>query len=242
LPSALSERFGVGANYTHYGKDWNLRIGVFGDDHYKFGSSVNYGKAITGRIGKKYKVFGGRMYMGLSLQYREPDEIIKVRTLPESHTVNIRLLDTDEIAFVNNIEKAGIEALWKNNNWTFQTEYIQNKIKREFGPDLNYNGGYLIASRIFNGQRRFSFRKGEWASSKVRNFKTWELSARYSYLDLQTSELKSGYQRNLSIGVNYYLSKLNRIMFNYINAKALPNSSAINENINIYQVRFQFEF
>lgn len=242
ISSALTERFGTGFNYTHYGKDWNLRVGAFGDDHFSLGSSNSYGKSITSRIGKKLKAFDGNFYLGGSFQHRKPDESIKIRTLPESYTVRTRLIDTDEIAFVKSIKKVGVEALFIKDVWSIQTEYIKHQIEREFGSDLNYNGGYLILSKMFNGRRRFNYRKGEWKSAKIKNFKTWELSARYSFLDLQATELKSGYQKNLSLGVNYYISKLNRIMFNYIRAEASPNSSAVSETLNIYQVRFQFEF
>ena len=242
IASALTERFGTGMNFTHYGDDWNMRIGVFGDDHYNLGSSSTYGKSITSRIGKKLNILNGRMYLGASLQYREPETVQSFRTLPESNTYNARLLDTGELFFVDSIEKYGIEALWKNNNWTLQSEYVQNKFTREFGGDLNYSGGYFIISRIFNGQRRFSFKKGEWTSTKVKNYKTWELSARYSFLDLRAPDLNAGYEENISMGINYYLSKNNRIMFNAIQAKAKPNSFAINETLNIYQLRFQFEF
>ncbi|MBL4659252.1 MAG: hypothetical protein JKY19_02770 [Alcanivoracaceae bacterium] len=242
IASALTERYGTGFNYIHYGNDWNMRIGVFGDDHYDLGSSSTYGRTVTGRIGKKIKVFNGRMYLGFSGQYREPDESIKVRTLPESHTFNARLLNTGELFFIDTIEKYGVEALWKNNLWTLQAEYIQNNINREFGENLNYTGGYLIVSHIFNGKRRFGFRKGEWSSTKVDNWRTWEISARYSFLDLKADDLNAGFEENISLGINYYMSSKNRIMFNYIHAKAEPNSFGINESLNIYQVRFQFEF
>ena len=242
IASALTERFGIGLSYSHYGDDWNMRIGVFGDDHYKLGSSSSYGKSITTRIGKKLNVLNGRLYLGASLQYREPETVQSFRTLPESHTVNQRLLDTGELFFVDSIEKYGIEALWKNNDWTLQSEYIQNTFKRGFGGNLYYNGGYFIVSRIFNGKRRFSFKKGEWTSTKVNNYKTWEISARYSFLDLRAPDLNAGLEENISLGINYYLSKNNRIMLNIIQANAKPNSFAINETLNIYQLRFQFEF
>ena len=242
IASALTERFAVGFNYIHYGKDWNIRAGVFGDDHFELGSSSFYGRSFTTRFGKKLNLIKGRMYVGASLQYREPDENVKVRTLPEANTFRARLLDTGELFFVNTIEKYGVEALWKNDKWTMQAEYIQNIFRREFGSDLDYRGGYFVINRMFNGKRRFSFRKGEWTSPKVQKYKTWELSARYSFLDLDTPDLNAGYEENISVGINYYLSKKNRVMFNYIQAKATPNSFGINETLKIYQVRFQFEF
>lgn len=242
IASAISERYGTGFNYIHYGKTWNMRIGAFGDDHFDLGSSSAYGKAITGRVGKKLKIFKTKLYLGASIEYRKPETIQKFRTLPESHTFNARLLDTGELFFVQSIEKVGVEALWKKKSWTLQSEYIQNKFVREFGNDLTYNSGYIIVSKIFNGRRRFSYRKGEWAATKVRNWQTWEVAVRYSFLDLRDTDLNAGLEENYAFGINYYLSNKNRVMFNYIQANANPNSFGINETLNIYQVRFQFEF
>ena len=242
IASALTERYATGLTYVHYGRGWNMRVGAFGDDHYNLGSSSSYGKAVTAKFGKKLKALGGRIYLGTSLQYREPETVQKLRTLPESHTFNARLLDTGELFFVKQIKKYGIEALWKNNKWTLQGEYIRNDFVREFGTPLNYKSGYFIISRMFNGQRRFSFRKGEWTSPKVRKYKAWEIAVRYSFLDLRAEDLNAGFEENYALGVNYYLTNKNRIMFNYIQANAKPNSFRINETLNIYQVRFQFEF
>ena len=242
IASSLTERYGTGVNYVHYGKDWNMRIGVFGDDHFDLGSSSFYGGSIAGRIGKKIPLFKGRMYIGASVQYREPDVNLQIRPLPESHTFNGRLLNTGELFFINKIEKYGIESLWKNNKWTVQSEYILNKFNREFGSNLNYTGGYFMVNRIFNGKRRFSFRKGEWASTKVKDWKTWELSARYSFVDLEQEDLNAGFEENISLGINYYMNTKNRVMFNYIQAKAKPNSFGIDEKLSIYQIRFQFEY
>ncbi|MCF6288257.1 MAG: OprO/OprP family phosphate-selective porin [Proteobacteria bacterium] len=242
IASALTERYGTGFNYIHYGNNWNMRIGLFGDDHYNLGSSSTYGQSATARIGKKFKALKGRIYLGVSAQYREPDETVRVRALPESNTFSRRLLNTGELFFINKINKYGLEALWKNDNWALQAEYIQNIFQRAYGSDLDYRSGYFVINRMFNGKRRFSFKKGEWNSPKVKNWKTWELSARYSFLDLNTQDLNAGYEENISVGVNYYISNKNRIMFNYIQAKATPNSFGIDETLYIYQVRFQYEF
>ncbi len=243
IASALTERFGTGINYIHYGKDWNIRFGLFGDDHYELGSSSFYGKAMTTRFGKKIKIAGNKFYFGASFQYRRPNTSIRIRTRPESNAFNYKLLDTGKLFFINSIEKYGLEALWKKDSWTMQAEYIQNKFTRDFvQPDLKYDGGYFIVSKIFNGRRRFSFRKGEWASTKVKKHRTWEVSARYSYLDLTDENLNAGYEENISLGINYYISNKNRLMFNYIQAKTTPNSFGINQTLNILQARFQLEF
>jgi len=243
IASSLSERFGTGINFIHYGKGWNFRFGLFGDDHYDLGGSSFYGKSMTSRFGKKFKIADNKFYFGASFQYRKPNTRIRVRTFPESRTFNFRLLDTGKIFFVNSIERYGVEALWKKKSWTMQAEYLANKFTRDFEQqDLQYDGGYFMVSKIFNGRRRFSFRKGEWAATKVKKYRTWEISARYSYLDLTDEFLNAGYEENVSLGINYYLTNKSRLMFNYIQAKTTPNSFGINQSLNILQARFQLEF
>ena len=241
LASALTDRFGIGVNYIHYGETWNLRFGVFGNDHYHLGSSKNYGQSLTTKIGKEINFEESNIYVGASYQYRKPEDFLRFRTKPESQTYGARLLDTDELYFVSKMQTYGIEGLWQKNNWTLQTEYIGNQIQREFGGDLSYQGGYFIVSKIFNGKRRFNYRKGEWRSTRTEKYKTWEVSARYSFLDLNSADLSAGKETNYSLGLNYYIDNKSRVMFNAIRAKATPNSSGVYEDLDIYQLRFQFE-
>ncbi len=49
LPLALTERFGLGGVYNHLGRNWNFRLGVFGDDHFNLGGRENYGHSVAAR-------------------------------------------------------------------------------------------------------------------------------------------------------------------------------------------------
>ncbi|MCB1595204.1 MAG: hypothetical protein KDI76_09835 [Xanthomonadales bacterium] len=53
--------------------------------------------------------------------------------------------------------------------------------------------------------------------------------------------MSAGKETNYSLGLNYYIDNKSRVMFNAIRAKATPNSSGVYEDLDIYQLRFQFE-
>ncbi|HFB66184.1 MAG TPA: hypothetical protein ENJ60_11670 [Aeromonadales bacterium] len=248
LSSGLTERFGTGITYVHTAKDWNFRLGAFGNDIGNFGKLDDFGRtniygwAITGRIGKKIKLDNAKLFLGVSAQYRDPATSVRFRSLPESNTFRARLIGTRRLTNIDYVNKFGGELLWKNLNWSVQTEYIRSGLNNVGSSNTSFDGGYVIISRIFNGKRRFNYKKGEWMSTRVTPWETWEISARYSFLDLQTADIKAGKEKNTSLGINYYPTKNSRIMINYIHAAANPDRNGINENLDIVQMRFQLEF
>ncbi|MBC8460533.1 MAG: hypothetical protein H8D67_21320 [Deltaproteobacteria bacterium] len=68
---------------------------------------------------------------------------------------------------------------------------------------------------------------------------------RLSYIDLNGEAIRGGKEHNITTGLNWYLSKNTRFMFNYIRAKAKDRESPppIEDGIaDIFQVRFQIIF
>jgi phosphate-selective porin OprO/OprP len=75
--------------------------------------------------------------------------------------------------------------------------------------------------------------RGEWGA--------WELAFRYSYLDLNDEDIRGGEERNLTLGLNWYLKPNIRFQLNYINAKVEDRADPQVEDgrANIFQSRFQ---
>ena len=86
-------------------------------------------------------------------------------------------------------------------------------------------------------REKFGFGKGGWGA--------WELALRYSSINLNDNRVQGGKERNLTLGLNWYLSRKLRFMFNYIRAEVkdrrttpmVPEGDA-----DIFQRRFQIEF
>jgi phosphate-selective porin OprO/OprP len=242
LPMALTERFGTGAVYLHQGKNWNFRFGAFGDDHFRLGGQTDYGQSVAARWGLRQRWGKSRTYLGASVFSRQPDRELRFRARPESTVDGRRLIDTRAIAGITRVNKWGLEALWKTRRWVMQAEVIRNDVSRRQLPDLSFHGAYLAVGRTFHGQRRFSFRRGEWARMDVRPGKTWELAGRVSWLDLADADLNGGSQTNLTLGINWYPVKTGRVMLNWVHAIAHPNRLGRQETPDLLQMRLQYEF
>jgi len=65
----------------------------------------------------------------------------------------------------------------------------------------------------------------------------FQLSIRYSSVDLNDKDLRGGKLKDLTVGLNWYLNPATRLMFNYINSDA-ENMG----NVNAYLMRFQVDF
>jgi len=68
------------------------------------------------------------------------------------------------------------------------------------------------------------------------------LAARYSTVDLTDKDVKGGEQYNITAGLNWHLNPNSRIMFNYVYADLENRADVKDDDINIFQVRFQVNF
>lgn len=242
LPAALTSHYGTGLVYLHKGPDWSWRVGLFGDDKLNFGGKKAFGTALAARVGRRLRLGKSRVWLGASAMVRDTAEPRRVRSRPETSVSRERLVDAGRMKDVNEIGLAGLEGVWKRGQWSVQGEWIRYRANRTTTADAVFSGGYIEASRTFNGRRRFNFRRGEWMSPEVTDMKTWELALRVSYIDLQDDPVAGGRETNYSLGLNYYLNPINRIQLNWIKADAHPNSDGIDESPSILQVRLQIGF
>ena len=77
-----------------------------------------------------------------------------------------------------------------------------------------------------------------------REWGAWELGLRYSYIDLNDEDIRGGEERNLTLGLNWYLNTKVRLMFNYIRAEVDDRADpAVDDGtVDILQARFQIAF
>ena len=86
--------------------------------------------------------------------------------------------------------------------------------------------GRLTPTRLFRGGN--PFRKGSQGGAL-------ELIGRASTTDLNDGPVQGGELRNFSLGMNWYLSQVNRISLNYVHSYLVDRGRA-----NIVLLRFQF--
>ncbi len=242
LPAALSRHYGTGLVFMHKGSQWNWRLGLFGNDRLNFAGTTQFGTALAGRVGRRLQLGESRIWLGASAMYQDTKQPQRFRARPESSVTDQYLINTGKIFDVGKTGRVGLEGVWKRGQWSVQGEWIHFAGNRSTTDTTKFSGGYFEASRMFNGRRRFNFRRGEWMSPEIGEKGSWELSARISRLDLQDGTITGGLETNFSLGLNYYFNPINRVMLNWIKVDTSSNKRGIDESPSILQLRLQLGF
>ncbi|MBN1102285.1 MAG: porin, partial [Deltaproteobacteria bacterium] len=114
-------------------------------------------------------------------------------------------------------------------------------------------GFYLYGSWFLTGEaRKYERSKAVFAGVDVNHgfhpleggWGVLELGLRYSYLDLNDREIRGGREKNLTLGLNWYLYPEVRLMANYIRARVEDRASPPVDggSANIWMIRFQLAF
>jgi phosphate-selective porin len=153
------------------------------------------------------------------------------------------------IAAYNNTCEASVQAEWMWANG------------ETMGVDRDFYGAYVLGSYFLTGENR-AYKRGTtyafdrvtphtnyWLISGCKGMGAWELTARWSWLDLtegvdtNTSDDASGVMNNYTVGVNWYWNPYARMMFNYIHSDADYNSATnADSEADIWMARMQFDF
>ena len=205
------------------------------------------GRGVTARItGAPILAEGGRelLHVGLSATYREPSNgLLRFLARPESAQAQV-LADTGFFLAENDL-RVGLELGAVLGSLSLQSEAMVAAPTGTMGSDDPvFPSFYVMGSYVLTGEHR-SYRPQVGAFGSVhptRSFPeygpgAWELTARYSYLDLDSEHIQGGVLHDVTAGLNWYLNQHARVMFNYIAAH--PEGFGTEH---IYQLRFQFSF
>jgi phosphate-selective porin OprO and OprP len=179
----------------------------------------------------------------------------RFRARPEIRLVNSRPFDVT-LAEVTSTGTLGIEGAWVRGPFSLQAEYFSQRVSSEAGSS-DFSGWYLAGSQLLTGESRpYRGSTGTFgAVSPSRPFSlnggsgAWELSLRYSSLDLydkrapvvsaspgQTGEV-------WILGLNWYPTSNIRFMGNYVDARVdYPGEIRSDDRIRALQVRGQVVF
>ena len=94
-------------------------------------------------------------------------------------------------------------------------------------PSSNLSGSAVTAYSPFVSLRP----KSRWGGV--------ELAARYSALDLTDDDVIGGKERNVTAGINWYLTRFVRLMFNYVWVDAQRRGDLRTDRPQIFQLRMQ---
>ena len=213
---------------------------------------------LTGRLTYLpwYEDEGRRLlHLGLAYthQFRGQGVGVEKTARPETFITDDRLVDTRR--FLNDhADQINPEFAVVTGPLSFQGEYYHLFNKAEAVGDPKFWGFYLYGSYFLTGEHRnygrrsgtffrlqpkqdFRPRQGGWGAC--------ELGARLSFIDLNDGAIRGGKETNFTAGLNWYLTKNTRFMFNYVRAyvKDRRTPPAVDRGrAHIFQARFQTEF
>ncbi len=188
--------------------------------------NTDEGYSLTGRFVFRPLINNEKfIHLGIGASYRTPKTDLEV---PNSYRFSTRsisainrkkYLDTDDILNVDSNTIYNIEVAGAYKNIMFQTEYINNDIKRVDGfTSVNLNGAYIQAGYLLNGKYNYNKNEGEFTQvSRTGDKGIFEIAFRYDYLDLndETAEIYGGSADAYTLGLNYYINPNVKLMLDY---------------------------
>lgn len=232
LNHRLSSQLSVFRNANNTSDD------VFADDGY----------VVTGRItglALRDKEKKHLLHLGVGYSYRKPEsKDYEVSARPGSHLAP-KYISTGNLRDVDNINLINFETAYVKGPFAFQGEYLNAKVNRHFntlkfsnyygeisyfitGESKNYKGSYDGFGRVSPKKNFNAIDKGAGA---------WEIAFRYSNTDLTDINSLSGKLQDITLGLNWYLNPVTRLMINHVWVN-LENKG----NANIFQGRLQIDF
>lgn len=245
--------FGVGL--SHGGSNWSASAGAFGDkSEANAADEGNEGWGLVARgtfnpIIEKDKL----IHLGAAVLHRNPeDTALRFRERPEANITDVRFIDTNTIADVDDYQQYGLEAAAVFGPFSIQSEYINTQVKRASATsDLDFNAWYAYASYFLTGESR-GYKANTGTFERVKPNTTvgqggigaWEVGIRYSAADLTDGSFIGGEQENLTFGLNWYTTDNIRLSANYIKVLDVdrPGNAADGEKPDIALVRAQIDF
>lgn len=245
VATAMNPSLLTGVAVNTWGHGWTLAGGYFGNELSNESQRRSEGEGGVMRFtvspidGK-----GKLLHFGIAGEYRQPNDndLLRVRTRPESYMTDVRLVNTGNIQNVDDTALLGLEAAMIAGPLTMQAEYMQMSVNRSIGSNVDLSGWYASAGLFFTGEtREYSSNRGVIGGPRHIKHKWGALEAavRYGSLDLDDQDVAGGQEDNYAVAFNWYVNDNIRFMLNYTHFDASPTSTGIDEDGDIYAIRFQ---
>lgn len=179
------------------------------------------------------------LHFGASYLYSDIDgDNVKYKQDAESNLVQEKYVSTN-VKNVNTTQDVSIEALYINNSFNFQSEYMQSNVDAQ-SDTYTFDGYYAQAGYfLFGSSKKFKPSTSKFSSKNIKNNEV-ELAFRYSYIDLNDKDELGGTQKDYNFAVNWYINKNLKLMGNYV--MAYPDSDKYNGDFNVLQARAVLSF
>jgi phosphate-selective porin OprO and OprP len=241
----------IGAGIGYGGENWSANAGAFGETADEdAGDNPDGGEADSGISAAGRVTFDPilsdthLLHVGASLYWRDPGrgEETQLNSRPESHITDIRLVDTDVIASVDDVKTYGLEAATVLGPLHAEGEYMRSNVST-VASDFDFGGWYFEGGYFLTGESRpYDPEEGKWTRVTPNGCHgAWEVAARYDTVELNDGTIQGGTEDDVGVALNWYPNYYLRFSANYIKVVDQERASASDEP-NIFQVRAQLAF
>lgn len=223
----LARRIGFGVGFG--GDDWTLNFGVFRGSN---GLQVDNdeGSEIAGRATYSPKIGDVQLHLGGSFRKRNAGDQsnFQYRQRPHQHLSPERFVNTGRIGDQDMFYGIELAALWHSFHVAGEWSWLKAEDSIPTLRDPVFAGGYFELGWFITGENKgYKPNVGAFDRPAVKRPVfgggpgAWQLALRYDSIDLTESGYLGGKQTTLIAGVNWYLNRHTRLMFNYNHTKVI---------------------
>ncbi|MDO8826326.1 OprO/OprP family phosphate-selective porin [Methylophaga sp.] len=230
---------------------WTAAAGLFGETATRQNPIVDEGWGVGARFtvapinNEKDRL----LHFGIASMYRNVEDVgvIEFSDEPEARVAGSNIVDTGDIDNTKSFTRYGLEWAMIRGRLSAQSEYVLTTVDRNNAENLQFSGWHFQTG-FFLTDDSLNYERGDFGSpSPTRRvgdggIGAWELTLRYSSLDLNDKLIQGGEIQNVTYGVNWYPVPMLRFSANYIDVLKVNGGPNDGQEQRIFLVRSQWAF
>lgn len=230
---------------------WTAAAGLFGETATRQNPIVDEGWGIGARLtaapinNEKDRL----LHFGIASMYRNVEDVgvVEFSDEPEARVAGNNIVDTGDIENTKSFTRYGLEWAMVRGRLSAQSEYVLTTVDRGDAEDLQFSGWHFQTG-FFLTEDSLNYERGDFGSPSPNRrvgdggIGAWELTLRYSSLDLNDKLIQGGEIQNMTYGVNWYPVPMLRFSANYIDVLNVSGGPNDGQEQRIFLVRSQWAF
>lgn len=161
---------------------------------------------------------GDVLHVGGGFASESPDTArASIGASPGTALTDVRLARTGTLRDVDRIDRAAVEALWIRGAWSLQGEHAQVAVQRGAARDADGHAQSVLATWSPTGHVR-SYKRGV-PGAPSGDGRAWELSARWSAIDLDSAAIAGGDVQQFGVAATCYVNDHLRLAANLVRSE-----------------------
>lgn len=239
LPNALVTQRRMGVGFQRWSARYSFAAAIYGNES----NNLDRGKGVSARFAYRPDLGQGQLlHLGVnaSMEDNFDDDRLRLRTRPEAHQDSHRIIDTGNLAGVDQANKLGLEGVYVSGPFSLQGEYISKTLERKSASDATFDGYYAQVSYFLTDDTRAYSNSDAIFGTIVPSQESgaWEVAARISNLNLDDGAVRGGEADAVTLGVNYYMTRDLRFSANYVLTEGETPAGSDEPNALVVRVRF----